>query len=394
MSKKHLSYQCLHRYYQIFFTKHSGKQLGFLCLASAFLSLASPTFIDLPGSKLLAQNAVSQDLDAAMFYQLGVTRYNRQDLKIAESAFRQALQRDPNIGLARNYLGNILMRQNRWDLAVQEYGEAIRLLPNFGEAYYNLGLALQKQEQIEAAITAYRKALVADPTMASAHYNLGLLFYNQEQYEEAIAAYQQAINFDNNNINAHLNLAIALQKQDQKEAAIAQYRQILKLDPENNLAYNNLGALLVLQGQPSEAIKVYQQAIRKNPQNASAYYNLGITFYNQGNLQEANQFLKRARKQYMQQGNTDQAVKIDEMTQKIAQYLAPKKPKVNQTNTSTPETSNSITSNSEGDVVLPPPEQVTPVNPTDEPKTVEEQIEKPEDKTQEQPTQSTNTNSN
>ncbi|MBD2296546.1 tetratricopeptide repeat protein [Anabaena sphaerica FACHB-251] len=379
MSKKLQFNQCLHSQFKGTFYKSSVQRLGLLFASSAFLVLALPA-IDLPGSKLLAQNVVSQDLDAAMFYQQGVTRYNRKDLQGAESAFRQALQRDSNIGLARNYLGNILMEQNRLDLAVQEYGEAVRLIPNFGEAYYNLGLALQKQEQKEAAITAYRQALVINPTMASAHYNLGLLLYEQELREEAIASYQRAINLDSSNVNAYLNLAIALQQEGQTEQAISNYRQVLKLDPKNTVAYNNLGSLLVIQGQPSEAIAVYQQAIRQNTKNALAYYNLGVTLYNQGNLKEANQAFKRARQEYGQQGNTEQTSKIDEMTQKISQYLAPKKPEVNQTTTPTPS----------GDVVLPPPEQATPVNPTNEPNTFQLQLPQPE----QMPTEPTNSNSN
>ncbi|MGV0029481.1 tetratricopeptide repeat protein, partial [Phormidesmis priestleyi] len=128
--------------------------------SSGFLLLMTSTFTDLPGSKLLAQeNVVTQDLEAASYYQQGVTRYNRNDLLSAEFAFRQALQRDPNLGLARNYLGNIFLQQNRLEAAVQEYAEAIRMNPNLGEAYYNLALALQKQGQKEAAITAYHQRL-------------------------------------------------------------------------------------------------------------------------------------------------------------------------------------------------------------------------------------------
>lgn len=78
--------------------------LRIIWAASAFLVLAAPTVIDLPGSRLLAENVISQDLDAAILYQQGVTRYNRKDLEGAESAFRQALEQDPNIGMARNYL--------------------------------------------------------------------------------------------------------------------------------------------------------------------------------------------------------------------------------------------------------------------------------------------------
>ncbi len=186
-----------------------------VCGCSTFLVLAAPTITNFPVSKLLAENASSQDLEAASFFQQGVMRYNHKDLQGAEYAFRQALQHDPNLGAARNYLGNIFLQQNHPERALQEYAEAVNVNPNFSEGYYNLGLVLQGQGEKDAAITAYRQSLVIDPTRVAALYNLGLALYEQGQLEEAIATYQKAISLDSSNANAYFNLAIALQQQGQ-----------------------------------------------------------------------------------------------------------------------------------------------------------------------------------
>jgi lipoprotein NlpI len=98
MSKKYLFSRWLHLFLQV---------TVFGC--SAFLVLVAPTIINSPSSKLLAQKAISQDLEAASFFQQGVMRYNRNDLQGAEYAFRQALQKDFNLSAARNYLGNIFL---------------------------------------------------------------------------------------------------------------------------------------------------------------------------------------------------------------------------------------------------------------------------------------------
>ncbi|MBD2347060.1 tetratricopeptide repeat protein [Anabaena subtropica] len=299
--------------------------LSFLCAASAFLVLAAPTIVNLPGSKLLAQAPISQDLETASFYQQGVTRYNRGDWQGAENAFRQALQREPNLAMARKYLGNVFLMQNRLDVAVQEYGEAIRLNPNLGEAYYNLGLALQQQGKKAGAITAYRQALVIEPTRVESYYNLGLVLYEQGLIQEAIAAYQDAINLEPSKANAHHNLAIALQQVGKMEEAIVAYREVLKLDPTNATAYSNLGSLMAMQGQPAEAIAIYTQAVRQDPKNASAYYNLGITLYNQGDLQKASSAFKRAHEEYRQQGNFEQTAKSEQLLQQVAQKIEEQK---------------------------------------------------------------------
>jgi tetratricopeptide (TPR) repeat protein len=291
------------------------------CSCATFVGLA-----ELPISKVWAQAPVTQDLEAAGLFQQGVMRYNSGDLQGAELALRAALNRDSNLGSARNYLGNIFLKQNRLDAAIQEYGEAIRLNPNLAEAYYNLGLALHKQGQNQAAITAYRQALVVEPTMANANYNLGLALFQQGQNEEAIAAYQQSINLDKNNANAYFNLGLALQEQGDTGKAIVAYREVLQLSPKNIAAYNNLGNLLAARGQTPEAIETYIQAIRKVPNNPSAYYKLGVAFYEQGEYKKAQQVLKRAHKQYRKQGNIEQTEVIEELMQEIISSKNKKKP--------------------------------------------------------------------
>ena len=311
------------RHRSIFTTVIRLPLLGLLCASSVFLQLMAPSITKFPASKLLAESVSSQDLEAASLYQQGVMRYYHSEPQAAEYAFRQALQRDPNIGLARNYLGNIMLQQNRLDAAVQEYGEAIRINPNIVEAYYNLGLALHKQGQKEAAITAYRQAVIIDPTMASAQYNLGLALYEQGQKEEAIAAYQHAITSDSSNANAYFNLAIAQQEQGRIPEAIAAYHKYIQLDPKNPIAYNNLGSLLSISGQASKAIATYLEATRRIPNNVTAYYNLGVIWYNQGDFKKANLALKHASNQYRQQGDIQLAEKAEQVMQKIAQMALP-----------------------------------------------------------------------
>lgn len=312
------------------YQKNKLLQCFFLSFHQVLLIGLLASIVTEPVGKLLAQNAPIQDLETATLYQQGVMRYNRKDLQAAESAFRSTLQRNPNIGIARYYLGNIMLLQNRLDAAVQEYGEALRINPNYGDAYYNLGLALHKQGQSQAAITAYRQALVVDPTMVSAQYNLGLALYEQGQKDEAIATYQQLISIDNSNANAYFNLAGVLQEQKRIPDAIAAYQQTIKLDPNNAVAYNNMASLLISQGQTSVAIATYLDAIRHVPKNAVTYYNLGVTLYNQGDFKTANSALKRARKEYHEHGDIQQAGKVEQLMLQIAQMQKQPAPQIGQ----------------------------------------------------------------
>lgn len=307
------------------FANFPTRRLFRLCLQAIFVTsswgllLVSPVFCQRTLAQVLPQSIPSQDLEAAGLYQQGVIRYYRNDLVNAEMFLRQALQRDPNMAAAYIFLGNIMLRQNRMDLAIQNYSESIRINPNFAEGYFNLGLGLHQQGQNQAALTAYRQALLINPTMAAAHYNIGLLLQADGQLSEAIAAYSQAIAFDSGNVDAHFNLAIALQKNGQISEAIQAYRQVISLAPDRASAYNNLGNLLMTQGQTVAAIDVYREGLRRIPDNAELYHSIGLAWYNQGKPQNGHAALKRASKFYRAQDNFAAAEQIEQFMQQVSQ---------------------------------------------------------------------------
>jgi tetratricopeptide (TPR) repeat protein len=136
-------------------------------IAAAFISVGLTTaghafagdFPQRTRTKQLVEGLYTENLDAASYFQQGLTRYNRSDFKGAEQAFRQALTFDPFIPMAHYLLGNSLFQQGQTELATEQYKRAIGLDPNMAEAYYNLGLTLYKQANVQGAITQYQKAL-------------------------------------------------------------------------------------------------------------------------------------------------------------------------------------------------------------------------------------------
>ena len=133
---------------------------------------------------------------------------------------------------------------------------------------------------------------------------------------------------------------------------------------------------MAIHGQTSQAISVYQQAIRQNPKDASAYYNLGVTLYNQGNYKKANGVLKRARNEYREQGNIEQAEKIEQLMQQIAQKTKPQQPQVSQTATTPSQSPNPTTNVAAPEQQMPNQSETleqTPAEPADVPVSVEQQ---------------------
>src|SRR5258706_5307246 len=72
--------------------------------------------------------------------------------------------------------GERLIRQGKYEQAIQSLQEATRLLPKNAQAYNHLGLALHVNKQLAPALAAYQKALALDHKLAAAHHNEGCLY--------------------------------------------------------------------------------------------------------------------------------------------------------------------------------------------------------------------------
>jgi len=177
------------------------------------------------------------------------------------TAYRKAIELNPNYADAYNGLGNALYNQKKLDEAIAAYRKAIELNPNYADAYKGLGNALYKQEKLDEAIAAYRKAIQLNPNYAAAYNNLGNALKVQKKLDEAIAAYRKAIQLDSNFAFPYNGLGNALYKQKKLDEAIAAYRKAIQLDPNHAYAYNGLGLVFQEQGKFKEAIEQFKKSI-------------------------------------------------------------------------------------------------------------------------------------
>lgn len=114
----------------------------------------------------------------------------------AETAYREAIVRDPESAWPWHSLGNLLQVDlHRYVEAEAAYREAIERDPKFAWPWAGLGSLFQYYLQRYAeAETLYREAIARDPKYAWAWYGLGnLLQYHLRRYAEAETAYYEAI---------------------------------------------------------------------------------------------------------------------------------------------------------------------------------------------------------
>lgn len=172
-------------------------------------------------------------------------------------------------------LGELCIRLNLWELAVEAFQRAAqRPWPGGeGQIYLGLGLTSQKVGKLEQARAAYQKATDKLPggtawaELASCQAALG--------YSGAAeTAYQQALRENPYDLEAHLGLGQLDLGQDRFSQAAEHFVDALRLMPENKVALLNLGVCQANLGNKAEAQESFEKLLRFHPDDEAAQKNL------------------------------------------------------------------------------------------------------------------------
>lgn len=122
-------------------------------LTAAGLVLAVGVLGTLPGP--FAQEDV--DLAAEVHYGVGWNRYQREDWEGAAEHLARAVELDPTLPEARNFLGITLANLGRLEEAESHFVAAVRLKPDYAEAANNLQVCRRRLADV-----LYRRALAVE----------------------------------------------------------------------------------------------------------------------------------------------------------------------------------------------------------------------------------------
>ena len=157
-----------------------------------------------------------------------------------ETLWRKTIAIDPNVFIAQNNIGGMLLGRGRVNEAEPYFRKAISIEPSYPEAHDNLGIVLHDRGRLDEAIAAYRTAARLDPRYPIVHNNLGITLAEQGHMDEAIAEFREALRLKRPFPKAQLNLGIALLKQGKKDEAVAALREAVRQAPSDAEAINAL----------------------------------------------------------------------------------------------------------------------------------------------------------
>lgn len=240
------------------------------------------------------------DVDTAqIYYELGHLYMSKEDKLNSVSAFKLAVNRDPENPFFNNSLGYAYAKAELYDDAIEHYQKAISLNPDpewtsivcqaLGSIY------AENKGNVEAAVSTYQAGIILDPKNYDLYIALGDIYMADYDLDQAIRSYCDAITLNPDDARAYSKVGIALWEKDYLEEALVAYHKAVELSPENEYAQNNLG-ILYLDGlaDAEEALEYFEEAIALNPNYTLAYFNAGRASQEMGFTNDAANYYQMA----------------------------------------------------------------------------------------------------
>jgi tetratricopeptide (TPR) repeat protein len=131
--------------------------------------------------------------DAALLYNLGQCHDRLGNLPRAEQSYNACLQRSPNHANSRHALATLLVRQGRWDEAVQMVQDWLAREPHLASAYAEDGWLWHQAGDLLRAQGRLQQALDLDPRDCRALTELALVYEAMQRPERALVLYERSL---------------------------------------------------------------------------------------------------------------------------------------------------------------------------------------------------------
>lgn len=240
------------------------------------------------------------DIDTAqIYYELGHLYMSKNDKLNSISAFKLAVEREPENPFYNNSLGYAYAKAELYDDAIEHYQKAIAINPDAewtSIVCQALGSIYAEQKgNVEAAVSTYQAGIILDPNNYDLYIALGDIYMADYDIDRAIRAYCDAITLNPNEYKGYTKAGIALWEKDYLEEALVAYHKAVELKPDNEYAQNNLG-ILYLDGlaDAEEALEYFEEAIALNPNYTLAYFNAGRASQQMGFTNDAARYYQMA----------------------------------------------------------------------------------------------------
>ncbi len=215
-------------------------------------------------------------------------------------AFAQtALYLNPDLSIARRFVGATLAARNRLDEANAMLTSIKHGTPGYFEAQIQVAENLARANKTAEALTVLKGLLKDRPNWVDVHLAVGDIYRREKKFPEAVEAYDAAIKLtpdtQSNAWALYYTRGMALERAKNWDAAEKDFRKALKLKPEEPSVLNYLGYSYLDRGvNLKEGRKLIEQAYNKKPDDGYIVDSMGWALFMNGEFDQAVQHLEKA----------------------------------------------------------------------------------------------------
>ena len=232
----------------------------------------------------------SADVSEGVLLNQGVAYMLLKQFSLAETAFKSATKRYPEVPEGWLYYGAAYEHQGELRRAVRVYRAGIEALPENRELRVAEVAALRRDGDVNAAQKAATEALRLDANNLALYNNVGLAYLESGDPAMARFVFQKAngsIAGAENDAAVQCNLGRSFFALGDGVTARAYIERALELDPNLLPALLAYSQMLLEDRAYLEAIPLLERAVAYDPENASLLVNLGIAYKGAGRGEEA-----------------------------------------------------------------------------------------------------------
>ena len=182
---------------------------------------------------------------------------------------------------------DILIQQQRWDLALREVEKALAMEPDNTHGLCTRAFCLLRNNEINEAEKVLRAALALDGAYSDAHAILGECLVEQGRFDEAILEVSEAVRLRPDDPGHFCSQSFVLGRTGRNEDALEAANNGLALNPINPDLLNNKARCFIALGDYREAQATLKMAMEHDPENSNLHANQGVLWLTYGQRDQA-----------------------------------------------------------------------------------------------------------
>lgn len=174
-------------------------------------------------AKLVCLTGLDIAKTADLYNTLGLVHLKQDNVRVALTAFEDALKLDPSYVPAHMNVGAITFNYRDYESSYRHFSEVVKQQPDNLDALLSKAVAARGLDRLDEAEAGYKAVLSKQSGHVGAHYNLGVLYQEYTQkLEDALREYQAVLSNERDDAELRKDVtqrieAVRIQMKNMKE---------------------------------------------------------------------------------------------------------------------------------------------------------------------------------